>query len=110
MTTLRIEGRHLLSGEITASGNKNAALPMMTACLMTDEPVILHNLPDIGDVRTMRSLLASLGVELEELAPTSWKLQAREVRQAELDPDRLEHDGKHVPVHDVDDIAEEEHT
>ncbi len=87
MTSLRIEGRKPLSGEITASGNKNAALPMMTACLMTDEPVILHNLPDIGDVRTMRSLLASLGVELEELAPSSWKLQAREIRQAELDPE-----------------------
>ncbi len=46
-----IEGGHPLNGTITASGNKNAALKMIPACLLTDEPVILHNMPDIGDVR-----------------------------------------------------------
>ncbi len=45
-------------------GNKNAALPMMAACLLTEEPVLLHNVPDIADVRVMMELLASVGVDV----------------------------------------------
>ncbi len=50
-----IEGQHPLQGEMTPSGNKNAALPLLAACLLTDEPIIMHNVPDILDVRAMRS-------------------------------------------------------
>ena len=63
-----IEGGHPLKGEIKASGNKNAALPLLAACLMTEEPVILHNVPNIRDVRTMRKLLESLGDALGRLS------------------------------------------
>ena len=56
-----IEGGHPLQGEVTPSGNKNAALPLLAACLLTEEPVTLHNVPDIGDVRSMRALMESLG-------------------------------------------------
>ncbi|MBN1659368.1 MAG: UDP-N-acetylglucosamine 1-carboxyvinyltransferase [Anaerolineae bacterium] len=56
-----IEGGIPLQGTVVPSGNKNAALPMLAATLLTDQPVTLHNLPNIGDVRTMLALLADLG-------------------------------------------------
>jgi UDP-N-acetylglucosamine 1-carboxyvinyltransferase len=87
MGTLVIEGNHPLNGEITPSGNKNAALPMLTAALLTDEEITLHNIPNIGDVRTMRDLLRSMGVEIEVLDTHSWKLKATKIRNAELDPE-----------------------
>jgi UDP-N-acetylglucosamine 1-carboxyvinyltransferase len=82
-----IQGGLPLHGEVTPSGNKNAALPLLAACLLTDEPVILHNVPDIRDVQTMRDLLSSLGVDIESLGNHSWKFQAKSVRPADLDPD-----------------------
>lgn len=82
-----IEGGQPLKGEVRPAGNKNAALPILAAALLTDEPVVLHNLPDIRDVRDMRQLIASLGVELEELGNHSWRITAASVRPADLDPD-----------------------
>lgn len=82
-----IEGGFPLSGEVTPSGNKNAALPLMAACLLTDEPVILHNVPYIRDVQTMRALVESLGVSITEVGDHTWRVQAQEVRPADLDPD-----------------------
>jgi UDP-N-acetylglucosamine 1-carboxyvinyltransferase len=82
-----IEGGNALNGEVTPAGNKNAALPLMASCLLTSEPVILHNVPDIIDVKNMRLLLESLGVIFTQLAPQSWKIQAEQVRPADLDPD-----------------------
>jgi UDP-N-acetylglucosamine 1-carboxyvinyltransferase len=87
MNAFAIEGGHALRGEFTPSGNKNAALPLLTACLLTDEPVVLHNMPEIGDVHIMRQLLESLGVVIEPLALGVWRVQAREVRKADVDPD-----------------------
>jgi len=87
MQTFRIEGGHPLQGEVTPSGNKNAALPLLAACILTDEPVVLHNLPDIGDVRTMRKLLESLGVSVQPLDAHTWRVHAAEVRVADIDPD-----------------------
>jgi len=82
-----IEGGYPLKGEVTPSGNKNAALPMLAACLLTDQPVILHNIPDILDVNTMRSLLESLGVDITTVDQHTWCVQASQVRPADLDPD-----------------------
>lgn len=84
---LIIEGGIPLKGEVTPSGNKNAALPILAATLLTSEPVILHNLPDIGDVRDMRQLVASLGVKIEDMGNHSWRITAQTVRPADLDPD-----------------------
>jgi len=81
-----IEGRHPLKGEMIPSGNKNAALPLLAACLLTQEPVILHNVPDIRDVHTMRKLLESLGVKFVQLKPSSWEIHAKHVNVADLDP------------------------
>jgi UDP-N-acetylglucosamine 1-carboxyvinyltransferase len=82
-----IEGGHPLRGEVTPAGNKNAALPLLAACLLTEEPVILHNVPDILDVRTMRSLLQSLGVSIETVGNHTWRIQAAEICPSDLDPD-----------------------
>ena len=82
-----IEGGIPLKGELTPAGNKNAALPILAATLLTEEAVILHNVPNIRDVNDMRKLIASLGVEIQELGKNSWRLQARQVRPADLDPD-----------------------
>ena len=82
-----IEGSHPLHGEVTPAGNKNAALPLLAACLLTSDPVILNNVPAIIDVKNMRLLLESLGVTFTQLGQQSWKIQATHVRPADLDPD-----------------------
>lgn len=84
MEKLVIEGRHPISGVMVPSGNKNAALPLLAACLLTDEPVTLHNLPAIGDVETMGDLLADLGASVERLDPHTWRVEARDIRTSEL--------------------------
>ncbi|MGB0920480.1 MAG: UDP-N-acetylglucosamine 1-carboxyvinyltransferase [Alphaproteobacteria bacterium] len=63
MDVIRIEGGVPLRGTIPISGAKNAALPLMAACLLTGEKLTLSNLPDLADIRTMRGLLASFGVK-----------------------------------------------
>jgi len=83
-----IQGGVPLSGEVTPAGNKNAALPLLAACLLTDEPVILHNVPEIRDVQAMRALLESLGVSIETISDHTWRILAKDISLADLDPDR----------------------
>ncbi len=64
MDRIRIRGRTPLSGVIPISGAKNAALPLMAASLLTDEPLVLSNLPRLMDISTMAKLLSELGVEI----------------------------------------------
>lgn len=82
-----IEGGGPINGEVTPAGNKNAALPLLAACLLTDEPVILRNIPKIKDVSVMRDLIESLGANVENLDATSWRITARDLRPADLNPD-----------------------
>lgn len=82
-----IEGGKPIEGEVTPAGNKNAALPILAACLLTKEKITLRNLPDIEDVRTMRQLLESLGVTINCLDSHTWEITAMEVRPGDLDPD-----------------------
>lgn len=84
-----IEGGVPLSGEMTPAGNKNAALPLLAACLLTDKPVTLKNVPDIQDVWTMKSLLESLGTEIKIMEPNIWKIHAKEISTTRLDPELL---------------------
>lgn len=65
MYSFVIEGGYPLQGTIQPIGNKNAAMPLLEACLLTDEPVTLHNVPQIGDVNTVLQLLTGLGVQVE---------------------------------------------
>ena len=88
MAKFQIKGGNPLKGTVIPGGNKNAALPILAACLLTPEPVILRNVPEISDVISMRKLLSSLGVSFEELDdPKSIRIQARDIRPSELDPD-----------------------
>jgi UDP-N-acetylglucosamine 1-carboxyvinyltransferase len=82
-----IEGGVQLRGEVTPSGNKNAALPLLAACLLTDEPVVLRNVPQIRDVLAMRKLIESLGAQVEELDGNTWRITTRELVASQLDPD-----------------------
>lgn len=82
-----IEGGVPITGEVTPAGNKNAALPLLAACLLTDEPIILRNIPQIKDVSVMRDLIQSLGAQVEDLDSDSWRITARELQPANLNPD-----------------------
>jgi UDP-N-acetylglucosamine 1-carboxyvinyltransferase len=80
-----IEGARPLSGSIRAAGNKNAALPIIAASLLTDEPVTLSNVPSITDVETMLELVADLGVDVEPRGGGELRIHAAEVTKRELD-------------------------
>jgi UDP-N-acetylglucosamine 1-carboxyvinyltransferase len=80
-----VEGGHRLSGTITPSGNKNAALPIVAAALLTEQPVVLENVPRIRDIETLVCLIASLGPEIEWQGRNTLRIHAKEVRPAELD-------------------------
>jgi UDP-N-acetylglucosamine 1-carboxyvinyltransferase len=64
MEKFLIEGGARLEGEIRASGSKNAALPILAACVLTDEPIILHRIPRVRDIRTMEKLMSHVGVRM----------------------------------------------
>lgn len=81
-----IEGGIPLSGEVRPAGNKNAALPALAAALLTDERVVLHNIPRIRDVETMLAILDDLGVQIEWLGEHDVALTARTLRKCALDP------------------------
>ncbi len=82
-----IEGGVPLKGEVTPSGNKNAALPLLTACLLTEEPVILHNVPQIRDMLDTRKLIESLDATVEDLDANTWRITAKNIHASHLDPD-----------------------
>ncbi len=80
-----VEGCNPLSGVLQPCGSKNAALPILAACLLTDSDVTLHNVPDIRDVRTMIMLLVSLGVTVTRLGSNSMCLNASNVNPDNID-------------------------
>jgi UDP-N-acetylglucosamine 1-carboxyvinyltransferase len=80
-----IEGGRRLNGSITPAGNKNAALPLLAATLLTDAPVVLHNIPQIGDVDNKIALLQMLGTSVERRGDHSWSLIAADVGDAQPD-------------------------
>ena len=82
-----IDGGYALRGTVTPAGNKNAALPVLAACLLTREPVILRNLPQIRDVASMREILTMLGTRVETLDEHSWRLHTPELSNPQLDPE-----------------------
>jgi UDP-N-acetylglucosamine 1-carboxyvinyltransferase len=86
MEAFVIEGGQPLSGTVKAAGNKNGALPILAATLLTGEPVTLANVPRIRDVETMLELLADLGAEVAWTGPNEVRVHAAEVGKHELDP------------------------
>ena len=82
-----IQGGHALAGTVTPTGNKNAALPILAAILLTDEEVILENVPDILDVHAMLAILDDIGVSVREEADGALAFRAKGIRSTVLDPD-----------------------
>jgi UDP-N-acetylglucosamine 1-carboxyvinyltransferase len=89
MESFIIEGNAPLNGVVIPSGNKNAAFPLISAALLTDEPVTLHNVPDIGDVRTMLHIVEGLGVEVTRHDHHNVTLRAGKICSTTPDPDRF---------------------
>ncbi len=87
MDRLIIQGGHPLNGEVRPSGNKNAALPLLAACLLTDEQVTLHNVPNIRDVQDMVALIQGLGVEVIKPDNHTLQIHAANLCCAELNPE-----------------------
>jgi UDP-N-acetylglucosamine 1-carboxyvinyltransferase len=85
MESFRIEGGHPLNGSVRAAGNKNGALPILAACLLTDEPVTLSNVPRIRDAEIMVDLIAALGVDAEWVGPNEVLVHAVDIATVELD-------------------------
>ena len=83
MDSIEIQGGRPLVGEIAVSGAKNAALPLMTACLLTDEPLTLSGVPRLADIQTLSNLLEAHGAAIEEIGEDkgrrALKLQAAEI-------------------------------
>jgi UDP-N-acetylglucosamine 1-carboxyvinyltransferase len=82
-----IEGGRSLNGRVQAAGNKNGALPILAACLLTTEPVTLRNVPRIADVETMLELLSDIGADADWIGPNEVRIHAAEVSKQELDDD-----------------------
>jgi UDP-N-acetylglucosamine 1-carboxyvinyltransferase len=86
MESFVIKGGQPLSGTIRPSGNKNAALPIVAASLLADEPVVIRNVPRILDVATMLELVASTGAAVERLGPNELRIDPRGLHRTGLDP------------------------
>ena len=80
MSTLLIEGGHRLEGRVAVEGNKNAALPLLAACLLTPDECVLTNVPRIGDVDVMVQLLLDLGATVEGVGTTTLRVRTPTVR------------------------------
>jgi UDP-N-acetylglucosamine 1-carboxyvinyltransferase len=86
MSTLAIEGGHKLSGSVEVEGNKNSALPLLAACLLTTEECVLTNVPRISDVEVMARLLIDLGATVEGIGTTTLRVRCATVVKDEPDP------------------------
>tara|TARA_B100000029_G_scaffold506657_1_gene589788 strand:- start:99 stop:1379 length:1281 start_codon:yes stop_codon:yes gene_type:complete len=84
-STLVVEGGHKLSGRIDVEGNKNSALPLLAACLLTDQVCELKNVPCIKDVDVMVELLVGLGADIQRKDPATLRVQCAKVLTDEPD-------------------------
>jgi UDP-N-acetylglucosamine 1-carboxyvinyltransferase len=85
-----IEGGYPLSGTVVPAGNKNAALPALASCLLTEEDVVLRNIPRIKDVEAMLGLLAGIGVRVDWREENVVALNAADARPGDVDPELSE--------------------
>src|SRR6185503_10134718 len=86
MARFIVEGGTPLRGEIRPAGNKNEALPVIAAALLTAEPVTIHNVPRIRDVRGMLEITSALGAHVEELDAQTVRITAGELKSDEIPP------------------------
>ena len=85
MSTLVIEGGKRVEGRVDVEGNKNAALPLIAACLLTDQWCTLSNMPRIADVEVMARLLLDLGAEVEGIGSTTLRIRCANITKDEPD-------------------------
>src|SRR5262245_48525062 len=85
MSTLLIEGGSRLTGSVEVEGNKNAALPLLAACLLTTDECVLSNVPRISDVKVMARLLLDLGAEVEGIGSTTLRVRCPAITKDEPD-------------------------
>ena len=74
MGSFQIEGGHKLNGDIHPQGAKNEALQVICACLLTDQEIIINNIPEIIDVKKLLDLLSSLGVSIKKISNNKYCL------------------------------------
>jgi UDP-N-acetylglucosamine 1-carboxyvinyltransferase len=86
MASLRIEGGRRLAGRVSVEGNKNAALPLLAACLLTDEECVLSNVPRIRDVEVLIDLMRGLGATVDGVGTTTLKITCRSITTDRPDP------------------------
>ena len=89
MATLRIEGGRRLSGKLAVEGNKNSALPLIAACVLTNQPCELSNVPRIRDVDVLLELIEGLGARVEGRGTSTLRIQCTEIRSDRPDPLRV---------------------
>jgi len=87
MSKFIINGPNKLSGEISVSGAKNASLKAIAATILTDQEVILKNIPDIEDVRVMFKILKDLGADVQQKNKHEYKVQVAKIKKTALDPE-----------------------
>jgi UDP-N-acetylglucosamine 1-carboxyvinyltransferase len=87
MPSIQIKGGIRLKGEITPQGAKNEALQILCAVLLTAEPIVIHNIPDILDVNKLIELLQDMGVKVERMGPSSCRFEASDIRINYLESD-----------------------
>jgi len=82
-----LKGKKTLKGKITVGGAKNAALKLFAAALLPKGEVIFENVPDIEDIRRMAELIVELGGEVERLAPNTYRIDGREIKNGAINPE-----------------------
>ena len=86
MASLRIEGGRRLSGRISVEGNKNSALPLLAACLLTDEECVLTNVPRIRDVEVLTELMAGIGATVAGVGTPTLRVRCETITSDRPDP------------------------
>ena len=89
MGSLTVDGGRRLAGKLSVEGNKNSALPLMAACLLTREECVLHNVPRIRDVEVLASLLEELGAVIEGIGTPTLRIKCEKVTSDRPDPEKV---------------------
>ena len=92
METFKIKGGFELKGEITPQGAKNEALQVICATILSNEKIIINNIPDIIDVKRLIDLLSNLGVSIEKLSSNSYSFQSNSINLDYLESDEFKKD------------------
>ena len=94
METFKIKGGFELNGEITPQGAKNEALQVICATILTDDKVVINNIPDIVDVKRLINLLSKLGINIQKLTSNSYSFQSNNINLEYLDSEEFKKDGQ----------------